>query len=342
MRAGMVVQSLSIHACLAVLAFLTVCPGCTPTDPDLEKPCGSRRAPSVVMGTGEDQFLPVGAGGVPIETDPTLGFNYLWMAVACRGLGPDINLSFGITDVATGISLTGTLPPQRVELTYDSSSDQDEGWGLQGDFQLAAAGPFPNADLLIGRPVTFWADVSDACYTTPIHATAPTVVTDFDPTTCMGCLSQQCGAQLAACDAECLNIQACLDAYCENLSATGSPDEVDCQVYCQSQHPTGKQAHVALVSCIQATTCQPPCSGYSIDYRECVSAQNTSTCAGALASCDKGCTDYEACTGGCTTWAACQACAAGASGASEKLYEAYQRCLEETCIAEAWLPHLSE
>jgi hypothetical protein len=345
MRAGMVNSRrvLAGLAACAAFAALGAGSGCTPTDPDLERPCGSRRPPSVVMGTGSDQFLPVGAGGVLIETDPTLGFNYVWMAVACRGLGPDVNLTFGIDDVDTGLDLTTQLS-QRVELTYDGDLDRDEVWGLIGQFHLDATSALPNTEALLNRPVSFWADATDACYTKPIHGSATTLMTDFDPTTCMGCLSQQCGPELAACGAECLNIQACLDAYCDNLSALGSPDEDICQVWCQSQHPTGKKDHLAMVSCIQTTTCQPPCSGYSIDYNECTAAQETSACAAAKSACaTPDCQAYQTCTGACTTWPECQACAAGAGGAAgEKVYEAYQLCLEQTCIAQSWLPHLSQ
>jgi hypothetical protein len=336
MRPGKVV--LLLPALLSSLA-------CTPTDPDLAKPCDQRRTATLQVGSGATGYLPVGTQGIPLETDPTLDTPYFWVGVACHGLGPDVDLTFGITDVVTGIDLTGTLS-QRVELVYDSDADQDELGGLYAYFSPQGSNHqqghvFTRAEQLVGREITLWAEAVDTCHQAPLRSTATTPVSGYDPTTCMGCLDGACGPQVAACGADCIAIQACLDAYCVNLSALASPDETTCQSYCQSQHLEGKQAHLALVGCVQSSACQPPCSGYSIDYAQCVAAQDTGACADADASCDDGCHAYQTCLGSCGTWAACQACSATPKGAAgEKRFETYQRCLESTCIAQGWLPHI--
>jgi len=184
-----------------------------------------------------------------------------------------------------------------------------------------------------------------------------------DPTVaeCATCLDAECAAEKAACGADCYAIQACLDSVCFNLSATGASDEGACQVYCQSLSPNGKAAHLAYVNCANGQpealpgvptcgtpgdaggcTCQPPCAAYSYDYDQCVAAQNAGACQSARAVClaSSDCTAYQTCASGCTTLAACQACAATAGGAAgEKLYQAYQLCLDTTCLAQGWLPH---
>src|SRR5689334_17738623 len=45
---------------------------------------------------------------------------------------------------------------------------------------------------------------------------------DYTWPACHTCLATKCGAEQKACDAECLAIQACIDAVCANLSATQS------------------------------------------------------------------------------------------------------------------------
>src|SRR5689334_7887537 len=39
---------------------------------------------------------------------------------------------------------------------------------------------------------------------------------------CAACLSMLCSTQLAACDSDCIALQACIDTLCFNLSATAS------------------------------------------------------------------------------------------------------------------------
>jgi hypothetical protein len=177
---------------------------------------------------------------------------------------------------------------------------------------------------------------------------------------CATCLDSACAPEKNACGAtsDCVAIQACIDAVCFNLSATASADEGPCQVRCQALHPDGIAQHLAYVNCAQGTTdagtaapvpdggvstCVPPCVGYPYDYDWCVAEQNAGGCQPALAACQAstGCTAYRACAGGCTTLAACEACAASPGGAAgETLYEAYQLCLDTTCLAQGWLPHL--
>ncbi len=184
-----------------------------------------------------------------------------------------------------------------------------------------------------------------------------------DPTgaLCATCLRHECAAERAACTADCYAIQACLDTVCFNLSVIGSTDEGTCQVHCQALHPEGLMAHLAYVDCAYAqpqvidagtddagpidagsVTCIPPCLGYPYDYDLCVAAENAGGCKAALEACEASsdCKAYFACASTCTTYADCEACAAGTAGdAGESLYEAYQLCLDQVCFAQGWLPH---
>jgi hypothetical protein len=152
--------------------ILAGCPA--PTDPDLEKPCASRRAPSVTVGTGSDQFQPIGGGGVLIQTGAQ-GGNHIWIGVSCRGLGPDVTLSYGIRN-ATGADVSGPLE-QVVQLQWDQGSDTDQAAGIYG--YLNPPGGYPDLAKLVGQQVTIWADAADGCHSTPIHAEAVATVTGF-------------------------------------------------------------------------------------------------------------------------------------------------------------------
>jgi hypothetical protein len=166
---------------------------------------------------------------------------------------------------------------------------------------------------------------------------------------CAACLDGKCSMEKAACDAECWALQACIDAVCFNLSATSSPDEGACQVYCQGLHSAGKASHLAYVDCAASetpgpdagVTCRPPCIGAPDDYDRCVAAATAGSCKAQADACaaSSDCQAYEACANACTTLADCQACAQGASGAGEPLFEALQLCLAHGCFAEEWLPH---
>jgi hypothetical protein len=337
-----------MRAALVCLALSSL--GCSSTDPDLAKDCAHRRPAVARVGTGQYQFIPLGMQGPLIQSDLQLG-DYLWIAIGCRGLGPDVTLDFGI-ETAGGTSISVTTD-QRVLLSYDSSLDLDEQFGLPAYFQLPAGSIVPqgrrgseefrNAAQLVGQAVTLWAYVKDGagCYAEPIKAQTQTTIGGFDTTTCVGCLAQACAPQLATCDDDCFAVQACLDAYCVNLSTIASPDEVACQAWCQSQHPAGRGTHVALVGCVQSSMCQPPCYGYSIDYRHCTTLEDdpvAGPCAG-VASCTGDCVAYKNCIGGCTTWASCQQCAQQ-HPAGEAQLEMHQLCLEKACLLQGWLPHM--
>ena len=315
----------------AALCLLVVLGGCSTPDPDWAKPCAQQRAPSLEVGTGAAEFLPINDGGVSIEVDPS--GTYLWLAVSCRGLGPDVTVSCSATDATSG-SVVATGAGQPVQLTYNRATDRDEAGGIVASVVNPAA-----AQQLVGSTVILAAQAVGCGRTA--QSQVSTKIAGFDATSCQGCLYAACGGQLALCDADCTSIQACLDSTCANLSALASPDEVTCQAYCQSLHPKGKAAHVALVSCVASSACQPPCNGYSIDYDACVAAQNTGLCANALVACtaSSDCQAFKTCVTSCATFADCQRCATN-HAAGEALFEAYEWCVERSCLTLGWLPHI--
>jgi hypothetical protein len=314
--------------------------GCSVSDPDWSKPCDEQRAPSIEIGTGASGYLPIGSLGLPIEvnnaTTGTTG-TFVYVGVSLQGLGPAVTVTYGLTDMATGDALT-TSASQSVQLVYDQGSDRDEAAGLVADL----VDPNQAVDL-VDAGVSVWADAVGCGRT--VKGSTTSTIDGFDVTLCQGCVDQACLPQVAACGADCVALQACLDARCVNLSAQASPDEVTCQAYCESLHPVGREALVALASCVQAaTSCQPPCNGYSIDYDACVSWATTTggVCATALAACTAStdCQTYKTCVSNCTTWAnGCEACGT-ASPAGEALYESYENCVEGACLVLGWLPHI--
>lgn len=161
---------------------------------------------------------------------------------------------------------------------------------------------------------------------------------------CHACLKTECATEIAACDDGCVGIQACLDAVCGNLSVIGAPDEGACQVYCQAQHFSSKDEHLALINCAQmASACMPPCALAGYDWNQCVDASTKGMCGPLLDTCtnDTNCIDYLTCALTCTTTPECKACSATPEGkAGRDLFEAYWACVERDCITEAWLPHL--
>jgi hypothetical protein len=346
-------------ACL-VLSLL----GCSSSDPDLHNVCGQRRPAKVELGTGQYKFILLGQQGGPlIETDLQQG-DFLWFAVGTQGLGPSVQIDFGVqTDLllleqgrrsmSPGVALDGgfplSVPSGQVPevLTYDSSLDLDVWPGLQAFFQLPVQG-INNTAQLVNQTVILWASVTDRCYQTPVEAAIPTTIAGFDTSSCVGCLAQACAPQLAACDQDCFRIQACLDTYCINLSTIASPDEVACQAWCQSQYSAAKNAHVALVGCVQSSMCQPPCAGYSIDYRHCTSLEDAppgsdapaGPCYDKAMACTGGdCLAYKNCINACTTWASCQVCRQQ-HPVGVVQFEDHQRCLYPACFLQGWLPHM--
>ncbi len=341
---------------------------CAQTDPDLSLPCDQRVDAGIRMGIGEYSYVVLGTDQGPfIDTDLNLG-DFVWLGIGCTGLGPDVTVDYGIKDKATGADLS-LVQGERVSLSYNSSVPDDEVAGLQA---LLDGGAFPYnfGEKVVGDAVTVWADVTDACHpTTPVHGETSTRIEGYDFATCPGCLDQECHAELAACGSECHAVQGCLDAYCVNLSALGSADEASCQAFCQGQHPEGKDAHVAVVACVQdmargalctTQTClnnpvdggtpsqfcydQSPCYGFSLDYQFCVRTQEDpaeGACYNAFTACNASmaCQTYKACTATCTTWAACQQCATS-NTVGEELYEGQERCIEDTCLAQGWVIHV--
>ena len=160
---------------------------------------------------------------------------------------------------------------------------------------------------------------------------------------CHACLQTKCSAEIAACDTECIALQACLDAVCMTLAASGASDEGTCQTYCQSLHAGAKQKHLDLVNCSNTgpgvTDCSPPCAFATYDWDQCHADADKGSCKDALAACtdDDDCKAYTACAAACTSAAACEDCGTQhASGLA--LREAYYQCVETSCLAEYWLP----
>jgi hypothetical protein len=258
-----------------------------------------------------------------------------------------VRVNYGITDTLTDAGVSAPIPQleQGQSLTYDPNLDRDEAPGLNAYFQLDAGSPFTNEAQLVGRLLTFWADVHDDCSMTPVHAEKLTSISGFDPASCTGCIRNACSTQLAACGPECVAIQACLDARCVNLSTLASVDETACQVGCEELHPTGRSAIVALANCVETSVCQPPCLSYSADYVHCVHGQDkpAGNCVDANNAClaSAACQAYQTCVNACTTLAGCQACATVPGGAAgQALMEAYELCIETTCITQGWIAHL--
>ena len=98
--------------------------------------------------------------------------------------------------------------------------------------------------------------------------------------------------------------------------------------------------------------CQGFCNSCAFDYDQCchnpnidVGIQVNGPCAQALCACyaDPGCVEYRACLAGCKTWAECKKCGEGDAGTTgERLFERYEFCIESSCIAMGWLPHLAD
>ena len=161
----------------------------------------------------------------------------------------------------------------------------------------------------------------------------------LDSALCAACLDQECGSELAACGADCLALEACIESVCANLSAIASPDEGTCQVQCQSKYPAAKSAHLAAVNCASGSQCAP-CSSYPWDYNACLATSSVGACAATLDACSQSadCGAYRDCLTTCSTLKECLACddpQGGPAGAA--LLLDYQECLAKECLAEAWL-----
>lgn len=159
---------------------------------------------------------------------------------------------------------------------------------------------------------------------------------------CDQCADTTCSAEQAACDGECVAIQACLETVCFNLSTIGAmAEEGQCQVKCQADHPDGKDNHLALVNCAAASKCSPPCTFYPQDYDACKSYMTKGACQSLSQACkgSNDCQTYKDCVSTCTTLKECIACDDAPSGlAGRKLLESFENCVAAECTTEAWLP----
>lgn len=161
---------------------------------------------------------------------------------------------------------------------------------------------------------------------------------------CGQCLDAACATEKAACDSECLAIEACIETVCSHLSSIGSIEEGQCQVQCQSLHLAGKQKHLALVNCaISAWPDCRACSSYPFDYEACVTKHSSDggACKDEYDACNASndCVQYRQCVASCTTLAACLACDDTTEGQNgSAIYFAYQECIAPHCIEESWLP----
>ncbi len=161
---------------------------------------------------------------------------------------------------------------------------------------------------------------------------------------CDDCLTKACEAQMAACDDECLAIEACIETVCAHLSAIdAAPEEGACQAKCQTEHGGAKSKHLDVVNCAASAACLPPCVPYPQDDDACRSFMDKGDCKAARAACkaSSDCQIYLDCVSSCTTFKDCIACDDTPAGqAGRTLLQDYQHCLARECILTAWLPSL--
>jgi hypothetical protein len=159
---------------------------------------------------------------------------------------------------------------------------------------------------------------------------------------CDECLDTECKDSLAACDGECLAIEACIEAQCKHLGDLGNDaEEGACFVACQSAHSSGKEKHLAVVNCAQETTCLPPCVPYPQDFEGCREFMDNGICKDERGACEASldCKNYRECVSVCKTASECITCDDTPAGsAGRALLEAYELCVATECISESWLP----
>lgn len=157
---------------------------------------------------------------------------------------------------------------------------------------------------------------------------------------CDNCLDKKCEAELSACDAECIALEACIEMTCKNLSTVNPNEESKCFVQCQTQHSSAKDKHLAVVDCAVNAVCKPPCLDYPVDYDQCRAFMNQNFCAGLITACDTSpeCQTYRDCIGSCSTLNDCNLCDNTAEGIKGKqmLFD-YEQCVAAECISESWL-----
>ncbi len=108
---------------------------------------------TVVAGTGESAFEPLGPSVVvPLNSGPQGGF-HLWVALRCEGCGAEGTISYAVRDAATNELLTYDGIKQIVQFT-DATPPWKEAAGIFGYLQSYNAADY------IGRKVKFWVSVA--------------------------------------------------------------------------------------------------------------------------------------------------------------------------------------
>lgn len=156
---------------------------------------------------------------------------------------------------------------------------------------------------------------------------------------CDSCLDMDCQAEIESCDAECVAVEACIETFCRNLGLIGSPDEGPCFQQCQNAHPSGKNPHLDLVNCSNAGACIPPCVPYPQDYEDCRAEMASTVCSDLQMQCEASadCQSFGTCVATCSSVNECLGCDDSLFD-GRLIYEAFEHCVAEECIAESWLP----
>lgn len=163
----------------------------------------------------------------------------------------------------------------------------------------------------------------------------------LDTEACNQCLHDVCGTPIAACGTDCLELEACIESLCGHLSEIASPQEGQCQVYCQQLHLASKQKHLNVVNCTLGSHCAP-CSSYPWDYNKCVEASSGDggPCQTQYDACNASpeCVATRACLSTCSTLDDCLACESSPEGMiGAPILDEYQLCISTQCIALSWI-----
>jgi hypothetical protein len=180
-----------------LFSLATLALGCGPGPNPALGDCRVRKEGAVLIGTGEDEFVPISSAGVRINSG-NQGGEHIWLGLSCKNLGPRVVARFKITDVATGLEITPPGLSQVVELEYDGDSS-DLGYGIFGYVEPVRPPPDESGsssstggagggstgtggaapmlpDDLTGRAIKIEADVSDNCKKPAVHAEVMTVI----------------------------------------------------------------------------------------------------------------------------------------------------------------------
>lgn len=145
--------------------------GCQKNDPVWEMACDERPAREVTIGTGEDEFIPLGKDKLQIQYG-SQGGQHIWMSLRLRGFGPEITAQFGIFDTANPALVYSGPNTDTDELHYNEALDASETFGMFAvldDWDEATQMPMPSPS---GQDVILWADVTDSCTTEAVHVDA--------------------------------------------------------------------------------------------------------------------------------------------------------------------------